>query len=154
MANVTLLDISKGVRDSWALAGATVTGFIPVSKVYYQRQPEGAALPYCVYEFKDISAFYGGFEFFSGREYVKTTDITFKVYFPATTDVTAFVTALNAAFGWTSTDPAPTWTIPNATVISAMQSVEALEVEEERGEGQDVARYETTFSVKMQADRG
>lgn len=154
MPDVTLLDISKGVRDSWAAAGTAVTTFIPASKVYFGRQPEGAALPYCVYEFKDVSAYFGGTEYFSGAKYIKATQITFKIYFLANTDPTAFVTALNDAFGWSESDPAVSWTIPNAVIVSAMPEIESLEVEEERVDGQDVVRYETTFTVKMEADRG
>lgn len=155
MADVTLVDISEGVRQSWTAAGASVTDTIPTSKLYFQRQPEGASLPYCVFEFKDVSAYFGGTEYFSGNVYVKATQVTFKVYGVAVTfDFQTFATALNAAFGWGSASPTASWTIPNATVLSAMPEVEALELEDERIDGKDVIRYESTFTVKMQADRG
>lgn len=154
MADVTLVDISEGVRSTYAAAGSTVTTAIAASKVYFKRQPEGATLPYVVYEFKDVSAYFGGTEYFSGGKYVKVTQVTFKVYCLATFDLSAYSTALNDALGWSSTNPAGVWTIPNAVILSSMPEVEETDIEEERVDGQDVLRYETTFSVKMQADRG
>lgn len=154
MPDVTLVDISEGVRTTWALTGTSVTNVIPASKVYFQRVPSGTALPYCVYEFKDVSAYFGGTEYFSGAKYVKATQITFKVYAVRTTDLGAFATALNDALGWSAADPNAVWSIPNATVLSAMPEVEALELEDERIGGEDAIRYETTFTVKMEADRG
>lgn len=154
MPDVTLIDIAEGVRTTWAAAGTTVTTFIPASKVYFKRVPEGTALPYCVFEFKDVSAYFGGTEYFSGAAYVKATQITFKIYFPATTDPSSFVTALNDALSWSTTGISGVWSIPNATILSAMPEIEALDVEEVRVDGADVVRYETTFTIKMQADRG
>ena len=154
MADVTLVDISQGVRSSWTAAGASVTGTIPLTSLYFQRQPEGAALPYCVFEFKDVSAYFGGTEYFSGGPYVKATQITFKIYGASDFALPTFATAVNAAFGWGSASPGGVWTIPNATVLSAMPEVEAQKLEEERIDGKDIVRYETTFTVKMQADRG
>ena len=152
--DVTLVDIAQGVRSTWTAAGASVTGTIPLTKLYFQRQPEGAALPYCVFEFKDVSAYFGGTEYFSGNKYVKATQITFKVYGASDFDFATFATSLNAAFGWGGTTPGAVWTIPNATILSAMPEVEAMELEEERIDGKDVVRYESTFTVKMEADRG
>jgi hypothetical protein len=155
MPDVSLIDISEGVRQSWTAAGTSVTNVIPVTKLYFQRAGEGAALPYCVYEFKDVSAYFGGTEYFSGSQYVRVTQITFKVYCTRATDIQAFASSLNDALSWSSTDPNGVWTIPNAVaILSAMPEVEALELEEERVAGEDVIRYETTFSVRMQADRG
>lgn len=154
MADVTLLDIAEGVRQTWAAAGSSVTNVIPTSKVYFQRAPSGVALPYCVFEFKDVSAYFGGTEYFSGRDYVKATQVTFKIYAIRTTDLAAFATVLNNALGWGSTSPAASWTIPNATILAAMPEVEGMELEEERVNGEDVIRYETTYTIKMQADRG
>lgn len=154
MPDVTLYDISKGVRDTWTAAGSAVTNVIPTTKVYFQRVPEGTALPYCTYEFKDVSAYFGGTEYFSGSAYVKATQITFKVYHLATVDMSAFVTALNDALAFEAADPVKAWTIPNATVLAAMPEVEGMEVEDERVNGIDVVRYETTFTIKMQAERG
>ena len=154
MPDVTLIDIAEGVRSTWTACGASVTNVIATSKVYFGRQPEGAALPYCVFEFKDVSAYFGGTEYFSGGPYVKATQITFKVYVTADADLAAFTTALNGALGWGSATPAGAWTIPNVTVLAARPEVEAMELEEERIDGKDVIRYETTFTVKMMADRG
>jgi uncharacterized protein (TIGR03545 family) len=65
-----------------------------------------------------------------------------------------YATKLNDTFGWSSTSPAAVWTIPNATVLSAMPEVEANDIESERVDGKDVLTYESTFTVKMEADRG
>ncbi len=155
MADVSLIDIAEGVRQTWALTGTSVTNVIPATRVYFQRAADGAALPYCVYEFKDVSAYFGGTEYFSGAKYVRSTQITFKVYATRSTDLSAFATALNDALSWSSTDDNGVWTIPNAVkILSAMPEVEGLELEEERADGEDVIRYETTFTVKMEADRG
>jgi hypothetical protein len=154
MPDVTLVDISQGVRSSWTAAGASVTGTIPLTKLFFQRQPEGAELPYCVFEFKDVSAYFGGTEYFSGNKYVKATQITFKIYGASDFALSTFATAVNSAFGWGSASPAGVWTIPNATILSAMPEVESQKLEEERIDGKDVIRYETTFTVKMEADRG
>ena len=153
MPDVTLPDIMKGVVDSWDAATA-VKAIIATSKLYFGRQPENATLPYCVFEFKDVSAYFGGTEYFSGPEYVKATQITFKVYHAANVDMRAFVTALNDGLGWSVATPAAAWVIPNATILMAMPEVESVDIEEDRVDGQDVLRYETTFTVKMQADRG
>jgi len=152
--DVTLLDISEGVRSSWTAAGTSLTNVIPTSKVYFGRAPSGTALPYCVYEFKDVSAYFGGTEYFSGTKYVKATQITFKIYCTRATDLQALASTISDSFGWSASDSDGVWTIPNATVLAAMPEVEGLELEEERVNGEDVIRYETTFTVKMQADRG
>ena len=152
--DVTLYDISKGVVDTWALLSSAVTNVVPASRVYLLRQPEGSTLPFCVFEFKDVSAYFGGTEYFSGPEYGKATPITVKVYHAANVDMRAFVTALNDGLGWSVATPAAAWVIPNATILMAMPEVESVDIEEDRVDGQDVLRYETTFTVKMQADRG
>lgn len=155
MPDVTLLDIAKGVRDSWTAAGSTLTSIIPTSKLYLNRQPSGATLPYCVFEFKDVSAYFGGTEYFSGSIYVKATQVTFRTYFqPVDFDARAYATILNDKFGWGSSTPAASWTIPNATVLAAMPEVEGTSLEEQTVDGKDVSVYESTFTVKMQADRG
>ena len=154
MADVTLPDIMKGVADSWN-AAAAVNAIIPVSKLYFKRQPERAAMPYCVFEFKDVSAYFGGTEYFSGAKYVKATQVTFKTYFqPVDFDIRDYATKLNDAFGWAASSPGAGWTIPNATVLVAMPEVEANDIEPERVDGKDVLTYESTFTVKMEADRG
>ncbi len=158
VADVTLLDISKGVRDSWTAAGSTLTNIIPVSKLYFKRIPNGTSaptLPYCVFEFKDVSAYFGGTEYFSGAAYVKATQVTFRTYFqPVDFDARAYATILNDKFGWGASTPGASWTIPNATVLAAMPEVEASDLSEEMIDGKDVNVYESTFTVKMQADRG
>ena len=158
MADVSLLDISKGVRDSWTAAGSTLTNVIPVTKVYFKRIPDGTnapTLPYVVFEFKDVSAYFGGTEYFSGTKYVKSTQVTFRTHFnPVDFDARAYATILNDKFGWSAATPAASWTIPNATVLSAMPEVEASDLTEERIDGKDINVYESTFTVKMEADRG
>lgn len=155
MPDVTLLDIAKGVRDSWTAAGSTLTNIIPASKIYFKRQPTGATLPYCVYDFKDVSAYFGGTEYFSGAAYVKATQVTFKTYFqPVDFDARAYATILNDKFGWSASNPAGAWTIPNATVLAAMPEVEESDLTEELIDGKDIPVYSSTFTVKMQADRG
>lgn len=155
MPDVTLLDISKGVRDSWEAAGTTLTNIIPKDSVYFKRQPTGATLPYVVFEFKDVSAYFGGTEYFSGSAYVKATQITFRTYFhPGDFDARAYATILNGAFGWGSASPGGVWTIPNATVLAAMPEVEESDLTEESIDGKDIPVYSSTFTVKMQADRG
>lgn len=155
MADVSLIDISEGVRQTWALTGSSVTNVIPASKVYFQRAPERVTLPYCVYAFADISGFFGGTEFFSGANYIRKTRIDFDVYALRSTDLSAFATALNDALSWSSTDPNAVWTIPNAVgVLAAMPEVEALEMEEERQDGEDVLKYSTSFTLTIEANRG
>lgn len=155
MPDVTLVDIANGVRQTWAACSSAVTNVIPASRVYFGRAAEGSALPYCVFEFKDVSAYFGGTEYFSGARYVRATQITFKIYATRTTDLSAFTTALNDQLGWSSTDDNGIWIIPNASrILSAMPEVEGMELEEERVSGEDVIRYETTFTIKMECDRG
>lgn len=155
MPDVTLLDIAKGVRDSWTAAGSSLTSIIPTSKLYLNRQPSGATLPYCVFEFKDVSAYFGGTEYFSGSIYVKVTQVTFRTYFhPVDFDARAYATIMADQFGWSSTSPTAVWTIPNATILSVMPEVEGTSLEEQTVDGKDVSVYESTFTVKMQADRG
>lgn len=154
MPDVTLVDIAEGVRTSWTALGSSVTNVIPTSKVYFGRAPSGVSLPYCVFEFKDVSAYFGGTEYFSGAKYVRATQINFKIYCVRTTDIQALTTAVNDGFGWSSNDSDAVWSIPNAVILSAMPEVEAMDIEEERVNGEDVIRYETTFTVKMQCDRG
>ena len=154
MADVTLADIAAGVRSTWTAAGSSVTDTIPVARLYFKRLAETTVYPAAVFEFKDVSAYFGGTEYTSGAAYVKVTQVTFKVYFKANTDLAAFITAMNNALSWSSDNLAGSWTIPNATILGAMPEVEAFDLEEERVDGIDIARYETTFSVKMQANRG
>jgi hypothetical protein len=154
MPDVTLVDIAEGVRTSWTALGSSVTNVIPTSKVYFGRAPSGVSLPYCVFEFKDVTAYFGGTEYFSGAKYIKVTQVTFKIYFVRTTDIQALATEVNDKMGWSSTDSDAVWSIANAVVLSAMPEIEAMEIEEERVNGEDVIRYETTFTIKMQADRG
>lgn len=155
MADVTLIDVFEGARSTWAAAGASVTNVVAASKVYFGRAPEGTALPYVVVTTKDVSAYFGGTEYFSGAKYVKSTQVTFAVYCTRATDLSALSSAMSDAFGWSSTDDNGVWTIPNAVkVLSAMPEVDALELEEERIDGEDVIRLESTYTLKLECDRG
>lgn len=152
--DVSLVDIVEGAKSSWASVSA-LTAIIPASRVYFQRAAESTSLPYALVTTDDVSAFYGGTEYDSSQYYKKSTRVNFKVYFPADFDISAFATILNDAFGWTATNPAASWTIPNAIkILSAMPEVEKLEIEEERVDGKDVIRYESSFTVTMVAYRG
>lgn len=153
MPDVSLVDISEGVRTSWGNVAA-ITAVIPATKLYFQRVPTGTALPYATFAFDDVSAFYGGTEYFSGAAYIKKTRVNFKIYATRSTDLQAFATIINNAFGFEQNDPDVQWTIPNATVIMAVPEVEKLELEDELVDGQDVIRYETSFTLTLQADRG
>lgn len=154
MPDVTLVDVSKGVESSWAAAGASVTNIVPANRVYFQRAAEGTPLPYCVYSFDDVSAFYGGTEYFSGSAYIKKTRVKFSIYTTREYDVQTLATAVNDAFGWETADPAMSWTIPNAVVLAAVPEVEKMELTEERVGGEDIIRYDTSFTLILQSERG
>ncbi len=152
--DVTLPNIAAGVRTSWA-ADATLTAIVPASRVYFQRAAGGTTLPYVVYTFEGVSAYFGGTEYFSGGKYVKVTRILFDVYAtPDATDLDAIGQAMSNAFGSSTASSAAGWTIPNAVILYAQPEVEALELTDERVSGQDVVKYSSSFTVKMQADRG
>lgn len=149
----TLPNIAAGVRTSWA-ADATLSAIIPASRLFLQRSPEGTALPYCVFRFEDVSAFFGGTEYLSGPIYIKETRVLFAVYALPTTDLEPIGQAAGNAFGWSSTSPRAGWVIPNATVIHAVPETEDLDVTDERVSGEDVVTYPFGFTLKLEANRG
>lgn len=153
MADVTLLDVSAGTKATWA-AAASLTAIVPASRVYFGRAAGGTILPYVVYTFDDVSAYFGGTEYFSGTKYVKVTRVNFDVYGTQATDWSTLAQAMSDVFGWTKDDSDASWSIPNAVVLAAMPEVEGQEITDERVDGQDVIKYSSSFTVKMQADRG
>lgn len=153
MPDTTIWNISAGVKATWA-AAASLTAIIPADRVFFQRAAEGTTLPYLVYTFDDISAFFGGTEYFSGAKYVKQTRVLFDAYGTPATDWEAFSQAVNDALTWTSTDRNASWSITNATVLSAMPETEAVELTDERVNGEDVLKYSFGVTLTMQADRG
>lgn len=152
MADVTLWDIGAGAKATWA-AAASLTAIVPADRVYLLRAAEGTPLPYCVIEFQDVSAYFGGTEYFSGGQYVKVTRVDFGVYGTPQTDWGTLSLAMSDVFGWTSANPRGSWVIANATVLSAMPEVEGIEATDVRVDGQDVVKYASSFSVRMQANR-
>ena len=153
MADVTLWDISKGVRDTWAASSALVA-LIPANRLYYQRAPEATQYPLATYEFEDISAFFGGTEYYSGRDYIKMTRVKFAVYATQDYDFSALAQVMNNTFGWSNETPDATWQIPNAEVLSAMPEVEGIEVTGERYQNLDIIKYTSSFTLTLQGDRG
>lgn len=156
MADVTLWDIAEGVKTTWA-AATSLTAIIPANRLYLGRAAESTVpLPYAVFDFDDVSAYFGGTEYFSGAKYVKVTRVNFKMYGTRATDWTTLGQAVSDTFGWSSTDPNASWNIPNATVLDAMPEVEGITVlpVEERIDGEDVIEYASSITVKMEADRG
>jgi hypothetical protein len=153
VADVTLIDISDGVRATWGGA-ASLTAIVPAARVYFQRAAEGTALPYVVYTFDDVSAYFGGTEYFSGSKYIKVTRVNFDVYGTRAVGWSTLAQAMSDTFGWTTANSAGSWVIDNAVILSAMPEVEALEVTDERVAGEDIQKYSSSFTVKMQADRG
>jgi hypothetical protein len=153
MADVTIWNIASGVKTTWA-AAATLTAIIPAERVYFGRAAEETPLPYCVFTFNDVSAYFGGTEYFSGSKYVKVTRVNFEMYGTKDTDWGTLGQGISDVFGWTSTDPNGTWSIPNATVLDAMPEVEGIEITEPRHDGQDIIKYSSSITVKMEADRG
>ena len=155
MADVHLMNVFDGARQTWAAAGAAVTSVIPVSRVYFHRLPEGVVYPACTITVKDVSAYFGGTTYFSGARYVKVQQITFTIYCLPTTDLSSLLTALADALGWSSTDPNGVWIIPNAVgVLSAMPETDTPELLNERIDGQDIIKWPTTYTITLECDRG
>jgi len=151
MPDVTIFNIDAGIRQSWESIPA-LTDLVPIDRLYMFEAPDGATQVYTTYEFEDISAFFGGTEYFSGRDYVKQTRIIFTTYGPRTFDWTTFSQLLSNSFGCSSESVAGQWTIPNATVLFAQPEVEGESVRP--GETQGVIVYRSSFTLTMQADRG
>ena len=153
MPDVTIWNIAAGVRTTWA-AATSLTAIIPADRLYLMRAAEETPVPYAVFTFEDVSAYFGGTEYFSGSAYVKVTRVLFDLYGTQQTDWGTLSQAVNDTFGWSSTDVNASWSIPNATVLSAMPEVEGVEVTDVRADGLDVIKYSTSITVTMQADRG
>jgi hypothetical protein len=127
---------------------------IPATRVYYQRAPEGTAYPHCTYEFEDISAFFGGTEYYSGRDYQKMTRVKFAIFAEEDFDFSTLAQVMSNAFGWSVGMPGGQWEIPNAEILGAMPEVEGIELPGERHNGKDIVKYTSSFTLTMQADRG
>ena len=153
MPDVTLPGIAEGVVDTWKAVPALLA-IVPAARVYFGRAGENAAFPYVVFEFADVTAYFGGTEYFSGAKYIKTTRIEFSVYGTRATDWQAMGEAMSDALGWSRDSSGASWVIPNAVMLAAMPEVEGLELTDERVNGEDVLRYKSSFSLSMQADRG
>ena len=155
MADVTLVDVLTGARNTWG-AYPALASVVPLTRVYAFGVPESVDYPNCVVEPGDVSAFFGGTEYYSGGQYQKTNKISFTVYALAgTVNWPALAQNLSDAFGWTSTAAAATWVIPNAVaVISSMPEVDEFKRTGERIDGLEILSYKAQFSVKIQADRG
>lgn len=151
--DVTLWDFAQGVQDTWA-ANAELVALLPASRVYLERVPANVTYPNCSFGFKDVSAYFGGTTYFSGSAYIKVTQIEFRVYGTRSTDFRAVARAIANAFGWSADLVEAQWSIPNATVLSAMPEVEGIEVIEERVSGEDLFKYTSSFTVTVQAERG
>jgi hypothetical protein len=153
MPDVTLWDVAAGVRTTWA-AASSLTAIVPAARLYFGRAAEETPLPYAAFTFQDVSAYFGGTEYFSGQAYVKVTRVNFDVYGTHATDWQTLAQVMADTFGWSASDPNASWSIPNATILSAMPEVEGVEVTDVRVDGQDVVKYSTNITLTMQADRG
>ncbi len=153
MPDVTLLDVYTGARQSWA-AATTVSAVIPADNVFMKRVPEGTQMPYVTTSIKDVSAYFGGTEYFSGAKYIKVQQVTFTIHCLASFDLPGLLTKINNELTWSKDDPKGVWTIPNATVLSAMPETDDVDIEEERVNGVDVIAYPTTITIKLECDRG
>lgn len=153
MPDTTIWDIETGIRNSWESVTA-LTDLISIDRLYLFRPPDGATMVYTTYEFEDISAFFGGTEYFSGPDYRKQTRVIFTTYGPRTFDWRTYSQALSNAFGCSATNDSGQWSIPNAIVLFAQPETENIEVLPREGQGEDVIAYKSSFTLTMQADRG
>lgn len=153
MADVTLPDIMAGVKTTWA-AASSLTAIVPAARVYFDRAAETTVYPYVVYTFDDVSAYFGGTEYFSGSQYIKVTRVNFEVYGTRSTNWQTLAAAMGDALGWSKDNPAASWSIPNASIKSAMPEVEGTELTVERQDGEDIMKYSSSFTVTMEANRG
>lgn len=153
MPDVTLWDIAAGVKTSWG-NNPTLTALIPATRVHQGRAPQGATYPLCVFSFKDVSAYFGGTQYYSGSDYVKVTQFNFEVYGAQGTDGSAIAQAIADTFGWAEDREAGMIEIRNAVILSSMPEVEGGELTTERIDGIDYWKYSTSFTVRMQAERG
>ena len=153
MPDVTLINIADGVRTTWG-ANATLIALVPVERLYLDRTPPKTTYPNATVSFKDVSAYFGGTEYFSGSAYTKQTQVQFAVYGFRDTNWSAISQAMNDAFGWSTTAIGATWSIENATILAAMPETESLGLEDERIDGEDIVKYTASITVVMQAERG
>ena len=153
MADVTLINIVQGVQTTWA-ASTTLSALIPVERLFLDRTPAKTPYPNATISFKDVSAYFGGTEYFSGSAYVKNTQVSFDVFGTRETDWGEVSQAINDVFGWTSTSVGASWSIPNAVILAAMPETEAFGLLEDRVDGEDIVKYTASFTLTMQAERG
>lgn len=153
MPDVTLLNIVEGIQRTWA-DYAPLDNIVPAERLYAVRVPAGIEYPNASITLKDVSAYFGGTEYFSGSTYVKKTQCELAVFGNRNTDWKRVAQAMSDAFGWSSTNVPGTWNIENAVVLAAMPETEGLEVFEERQDGEDILKYTSSFTILMQAERG
>lgn len=153
MPDVSIWNIASGVKATWA-AAASLTAIIPADRLFLMRAAEETPVPYVVFSFDDVSAYFGGTEYFSGSAYVKVTRVNFDMYGTIVDDWETLGQAIGDVFGWSATDPNGSWTIPNAVILSAMPEVEGVDLTDERADGVDIVKYSSSVTVTMQADRG
>lgn len=155
MPDTTLIDVLTGARNTWGAASA-LAAVVPLDRVYAFGVPENVEYPNCVVEPGDVSAFFGGTEYYSGGKYQKTNKISFTVTALANTvNWSQLAQDVSDAFGWTSASPRASWVIPNAlSVISSMPEVDEFKRTGERIDGVELLAYKSQYSVKIEADRG
>jgi len=158
MADVTLIDVLTGARQTWATSAALLA-VVPAARLYSYGVPEGTAMPYATVFPGDVSAYFGGTEYFSGTNYVKINKISFTIYAKGegtgAPDWSALAQEMSDVFGWTAANPAAAWVVPNAVkVVSAMPEVDDWKPTGERIDGVEIMSYKSEYSVKIQADRG
>jgi hypothetical protein len=154
VADFTILDISAGVKSTWAAVPA-LAALIPANRLYFGRSAEGTPLPYAHFEIEDVSAYFGGTEYFSGRFYKKAVHVNFVSHWAATdANLPAYATAVREHLGWTATAPGGAWALPNVVVLASPPDIEKMEMEEERIDGADIVKHESAFFLTLQADRG
>jgi hypothetical protein len=153
MADCTLDDIAYGVKASWK-ASTALHAYLPPERLYGDEVGEETPLPYGTFDFDDVSAYFGGTEYFSGGPYVKQTKVLFKFYGTHETDWRNFMSAFNDALSWSSSSVGGNWTIPNATVLHAMPEVEARKKTAVRLDGKTVIERSASVTLMLEANRG
>jgi len=156
--DVTLIDVLEGARTTWATSAALLA-VVPADRLYSFGVPEGTAYPYAKIEPGDVSAYFGGTEYFSGQNYVKVNKISFTIFAKGTgadaPNWSALAQEMSDVFGWTASNAAANWVIPNAVaVISAMPEVDEFKPTGERHDGVEIMSYKSEFTVRLQANRG
>lgn len=153
--DVSVPDVLQGARNTWGTS-ATLLAVVPLARVYAFGVPSGTALPYVAVKLDDVSAYFGGTEYYSGGSYTKVNKINFEVYAKVeTVDWPALAQELGNVFGWNESNPGAAWVIPNAErVLSSMPETDKFEQTNERIDGQPVMKYASQYSVTIQANRG